>query len=54
MPKDPSEQKNALAGSGGGQFFHSREKHIWYAREGYGGVNVIQSPKLVDWGLTKD
>ena len=54
MPKEPSEQKNALAGAGGGRFFRSRERHVWYAREGYGGANAIQSPKLVDYDLTKD
>ena len=48
MPKEPSEQKNSLAGAGGGRFFRSRERHVWYAREGYGGANAIQSPKLVD------
>ena len=54
MPKEPSEQKNARAGAGGGRFFRSWERHVWYARGGYGGANAIQSPKLVDWGLTKD
>ena len=54
MPKEPSEQKNSLAGAGGGRFFHSRERHDWYAREGDGGANAIQSPKLVDYDLTKD
>ena len=54
MPEEPSEQKYALASAGGGCFFGSRERHVWYAREGCGGVNTIQSPKLVDWDLTKD
>ena len=38
---------------GSGRFFHSREGHVWYAREGYGGANAIQGPKLVDYDLTK-
>ena len=54
MPKEPSETKIALAGAGGGRFFCSRERHVWYAREGYGDANAIQSPKLVDCDLTKD
>ena len=54
MPKEPSEPKNALAGAGGGQFFHSRERHVWDTREGYGGANAIQGPKLIDCDLTKD
>ena len=54
MPKEPLEQKNALAGARGGRFFCSRERHVWYARGGYGGANAIQSPKLVDCDLTKD
>ena len=34
--------------------FCSLERHVWYAREGCGGGNAIQSLKLVDWDLTKD
>ena len=54
MPKEPSEQKNALAGAGGERLFRSRERHVWYAREGYGGATAIQSPKLVGCVLTKE
>lgn len=46
MPKEPSEQKNSLAGAGGGRFFRSRERHVWYAREGYGGVKCYPEPKI--------
>ena len=54
MSKEPSEQKSSLAGAGGGRFFRSRERYVWYARERYGDANAIQSPKFVDCGLPKD
>ena len=38
----------------GWTIFQSRERHVSYAREGYGDGNAIQSPKLVDCGLIKD
>ena len=48
MPEEPSEQKNALlAGAGRRQLFRSRERHGWYAGEGYGGINAIQGPTLM-------
>ena len=34
--------------SKGSAFFCSLERHVWYAREGYGSANAIQNPKLVD------
>jgi len=40
--------------SRGCAIFCSLERHVWYAREGYGGANAVQSPTLVEWGLTKD
>ena len=46
MPKEPLEKKKRL--------FGSRERHVWYVRGGYGGVDTVQSPKLVDWDLRKD
>ena len=54
MPKEPSQQKIQLANAAGWQFVASRERHIWHAQERYGGTDAIQSPKLVDWDLTKD
>ena len=49
MPKEPSEQKNSLAGAGGGRFFRSRERHVWYAGEGYGdpepNISLLGSKK---------
>ena len=55
MPKDPSEQNNTLAGAGGGNFLVvSRGMFGTYAREGSGRIDAVQSPKLVDWDLTKD
>ena len=54
-PLDSLQSKTmSLAGAGGGKFFGSRKRHVWHAREGYGGANAVQSPKLVDWRLTKD
>ena len=54
MPEELSEQKNApLADVGGGRFFGGRERCVWRAREGHGGADAVQSPKLVDWDLTK-
>ena len=35
-------------------FFGSRERHVWYAREEYRDANATQSPTLVDWDLIKD
>ena len=49
MPKETSEQKNVE----GVSMFCSWERHVWCAPEGYGGANAIQSPKEVDWDLTK-
>ena len=34
--------------SRGWTIFCSLERHVWYAREGYGGANAVKSPKLVD------
>ena len=53
MPEEPSDQKMAPSQCRGGRFFGSRKRHVWYAREGYEGANSVQSPKLVDWGLTR-
>ena len=54
MPEEPSEQKHALAGAGGGRYFGSRERHVWYAREGGGGADAVQSPNLVDSDLKQN
>ena len=43
-----------LASAGDWQFFRSGERRVWYAQEGFGGANAIQSPTLAGWDLTKD
>ena len=48
------QSKKKLAGAGVGRFFDSRERCVWRAREGYGGANATQSPKSVDWDLTRE
>ena len=40
-PKSLQSEKKPLAGAAGGRFFGSRERHVWHAREGYGGVDAI-------------
>ena len=54
-PKSLQNKKNAPSRYGVDVFLVvGRGMFIWHAREGYGGANAVQSPKLVDWGLTKD
>ena len=54
MPEEPSNHLKTPQLVQGVGDFGSRGRHVWYAREGYGGANAIQSPKLVDCVLTKD
>ena len=54
MPKEPSEQKKSLAGAGGGPYFVVGRGMFGMLERDTEVPNAIQSPKLVDYDLTKD
>ena len=53
-PESLQSKITPLSSTGGGRFFGGQERHVWHAREEHGSANAVQSPKLVDWDLTKD
>ena len=53
-PKEPSEQKNSRAGAGGVRFFVVGRGMFGMLKRDAEVPNAIQSPKLVDYDLTKD